>query len=68
MSSIDPREYGQLEANVKQMQLSIEKMAIQINHLTTLADKSKGALWSGMTLASVFGGIVTFLIEWMLKK
>jgi hypothetical protein len=32
-----------------------------------MANKSKGGLWVGMTLASLFGGLIHFLGEKLLK-
>ena len=58
---IDPVKYGVLWERVQQMDKKIDKMETQIGELLELANKSKGGLWMGMTIASMVGGAVTWL-------
>lgn len=58
---IDPVRYGVLWERVQQMDKKIDKMEQQISELLELANKSKGGLWMGMTIASSIGGIVGWI-------
>lgn len=55
---IDPVRYGVLWERVQNMDRKIDKMENQIEQLLELANKSKGGLWMGMTIASSIGGLV----------
>jgi hypothetical protein len=60
---IDPVKYGVLWERVQQMDKKIDKMETQIAELLELANKSKGGLWMGMTIASTVGGVVGWVIS-----
>ena len=59
----DPVKYGVLWERVQQMDKKMDKMENQIEQLLELANKSKGGFWMGMTIASMVGGIVTWLVS-----
>jgi hypothetical protein len=61
MSEIDPFQYGQLVAKVEAMEKKIDKLESGMEELLELANKSKGGFWMGMTVASMVGGVVTFI-------
>jgi len=61
MTEIDPREFGRLEAEVQSLRNQVSSMQSDIRTLLEMANKSKGGLWAGMTLASAFGGVVTWV-------
>ena len=61
MTEIDPREFGRLEAEVQSLRNQVSSMQNDIRTLLEMANRSKGGLWAGMTLASAFGGIVTWV-------
>lgn len=61
---IDPVRYGVLWERVQQMDKKIDKMEGQIEELLELANKGKGGFWMGMTMASIFGGIVAWVVAW----
>jgi len=61
MTEIDPREFGRLEAEVHLLRTQVASMQTDIRTLLEMANRSKGGLWMGMTLASAFGGAVTWL-------
>ncbi len=63
MSNIDPQEYGALTARVAALERTVESMDRKIDHLVGLADRSRGALWAGMTLAGLFGSVVTWAVS-----
>lgn len=58
---IDPVRYGVLWERVQTMDKKIDRMERQIEQLLELANKSKGGFWMGMTIASMVGGVVTWL-------
>lgn len=58
---IDPVKYGVLWERVQNMDKKMDKMEQQITELLELANKSKGGLWMGMTIASSIGGIVGWI-------
>lgn len=62
---IDPVKYGVLWERVQQMDKKIDKMEQQIEQLLELANKSKGGLWMGMTIASGVGGVVGWIVSHM---
>ena len=67
MNEIDPIQYGQLIAKVEMLELQVSEMSTDIKSLLAMANKSKGGLWVGMTLASLFGGLIHFVGEKILK-
>jgi hypothetical protein len=61
---IDPVKYGVLWERVTQMDKKIDKMEGQIEELLELANKGKGGFWMGMTIASMIGGGVAWILAW----
>jgi len=61
MSDIDPREFGRLEAQVQALQTEVHAMREDIKTLLEMANKSKGGMFVGMAIASVVGGIISFI-------
>jgi len=61
MSDIDPREFGKLEAQVEALQTEVHAMREDIKALLEMANKSKGGMFVGMEIASVVGGIISFI-------
>tara|TARA_R110002153_G_scaffold59758_1_gene162842 strand:- start:657 stop:860 length:204 start_codon:yes stop_codon:yes gene_type:complete len=64
MSNIDPVEYGRLTAQVDNLTCKVESMETDIKELLALANKSKGGFWMGMTIASLVGGLLTWLLTY----
>jgi hypothetical protein len=60
---IDPVKYGVLWERVQQMDKKIDKMESQIGELLELANKSKGGFWMGMTIASMVGAVVAWVVS-----
>ncbi len=58
---IDPIKYGVLWQHVQDMDKKMDKMECQLDELVALANKSKGGLWLGMSIASGFSALVGFL-------
>ena len=67
MSDIDARDFGILEAQVEALQKEMHTLSTDVKALLELANKSKGGLWIGMSLASFGGGIVTFIADRLWK-
>ncbi len=61
MSEIDPREFGKLEAQVEALQAEVHALRQDIRELLEMANKSKGGMFVGMAIASVVGGVISFI-------
>jgi len=61
MTEIDPREFGRLEAEVTSLRNQVTAMQNDIKTLLEMANRSKGGLWAGMTIASMLGGAVSWV-------
>jgi len=61
MSEIDPREFGKLEAQVESLQAEVHALRQDIKTLLEMANKSKGGFFVGMAIASIVGGIISFI-------
>lgn len=68
MESIDPVEYGKLLAKVETLSSKVDVLEADIKTLLELANKSKGGFWMGMTIASLVGGLVTWITSNMVFK
>ena len=60
---IDPVKYGVLWQRVQEMDKKMDKMENQIDQLLTLANKSKGGLWVGMSIVSALSAFVGFVVS-----
>jgi DNA anti-recombination protein RmuC len=67
MSDIDARDFGKLEAQIASLQNEVHQLATDVKALLELANKSKGGFWMGMTIASMAGGVITFVAGKLLK-
>ena len=61
MTEIDPREFGRLEAEVTSLRNQVTAMQADIKTLLEMANRSKGGLWAGMTIASMLGGAMSWV-------
>lgn len=68
MENIDPIEYGKLLAKVETLTNKVDVLEGDIKTLLELANKSKGGFWMGMTIASVVGGIITWVTSNMVLR
>lgn len=65
---VDLYKYGKLVAQVEAMEKKIDKLEVGMEELLELANRSKGGFWMGMTIASIVGGVVTFITShWTFK-
>ncbi len=67
-AEIDPIKYGAMwqrvqdyERRFEVIDKKLDKMERQIEELLALANKSKGGFWMGMTIASMVGGVITWI-------
>ena len=67
MSEIDPREFGKLEAQVEALQTEVHAMREDIKALLEMANRSKGGFFVGMAIASVIGGVISFVATKVMK-
>ncbi len=69
MNEIDPIQYGKLTADVENLQKQVSDLSADVKTLLELANRSRGALWAGMGLASLIGAAVTHLADlWHIFK
>jgi hypothetical protein len=62
MTEIDPREFGRLEAEVHSLRAQVDSLQHDVRKLLEMANKSKGGLWAGMTIASMLGGLASWVL------
>lgn len=67
MSDIDARDFGKLEAQVEALEKEVHALRTDVRALLELANKSKGGLWTGMLMASMFGGFISFVVTRFFK-
>jgi len=72
---IDPVRYGVLwqkvedyERKFESMEKKIDVMEADIKKLVNMAERSKGSLWALMGVASVGGGIITYITDFFVRK
>ena len=67
-NGVDLYKYGKLVAQVESMEKKIDKLESNMEELLELANRSKGGFWMGMTIASIVGGVITFITShWAAK-
>lgn len=64
----DEFKYGKLVAQVESMEKKVDTMEADLKKLLAMAERSKGSLWALMGVASVGGGIITYIAEFFIKK
>lgn len=62
MTEIDPREFGRLEAEVHSLRTQVSDLQKDVRTLLAMANRSKGGLWVGMTIASALGGLASWVV------
>jgi hypothetical protein len=72
---LDPVKYGVLwntvennEKKLEEMNIKMDKMEVKIELLLAMAERSKGSLWALMGVASVVGGIISFITDFVFIK
>ena len=67
MADVDARDFGRLEAQVESLHGQVTQLSTDVKALLELANKSKGGFWMGMTIASIAGGVFTFVADRLFK-
>ena len=69
---LDPVKYGVLwntvennEKKLEEMNKKMDKMEGKIEELLAMAERSKGSLWALMGVASVVGGVISMLTDFI---
>ena len=68
LEKFDMFKFGGLVSQVDHLQAKVDAMEADIKKLLAMAERSKGSLWALMGVASVFGGFVAFVTEFLFKK
>ena len=68
MSDIDPREFGRLEAEVQSLRTQVSALQSDVRELLELANRSKGGLWLGMSIAAALGSVVSWVATHILNR
>lgn len=63
MTDLNPVEFGALTTQVKMLEKQVGELQQDVKTLLEMANKSKGGLWTGMAFASMFGGVVSWVIS-----
>lgn len=65
---IDPIKLGVMWQKVEAMDDEVKELRRDVKQLLELANKSKGGFWMGMVIASVIGGVITYLTNLFVHK
>jgi hypothetical protein len=65
MSDIDPVKFGLLIGQVQALETQVADLQNDVKALLALANKSKGGFWVGMTIASMVGGVFSWVVSHM---
>jgi hypothetical protein len=68
MGDIDPREFGRLEAEVQSLRAQMTLLQKDVRELLELANKSKGGLWLGMSIAALAGSVFSWFVSHFVVK
>ena len=63
MDNIEPVEYGKLLEKVEGLEEKVASMESDLKQLLALANKSRGAFWVGLSVASFVGALVTIIFR-----
>jgi hypothetical protein len=62
MTDIDPITFGRMQAEVHLLRSEVATLQSDVKELLALANKGKGGFWMGMTIASMLGGLVSWIV------
>lgn len=65
---VDARDFGRLEAEVSQLNKTLDEIRTDMKAMKADWDSAKGGTKVLFGLASVLGGLVTTLAHWLLGK
>ena len=67
-TEIDLFKYGQLVAQVENMEKKIDKLEEGMVSLLELANKGKGGFWMGIAVVSAFSTFIGFISHYFTSK
>ena len=65
---MDERAFGKIEAQVEALEKQVDNLTSKVDALLKLANKSKGGFWMGMTIASILGAVIAWVVEHFVIK
>lgn len=65
---MDERAFGKIEAQVEALEKQVDNLTSKVDALLELANKSKGGFWMGMTIASILGAVIAWVVEHFVIK
>lgn len=65
---MDERAFGKIEAQVEALEKQVDNLTSKVDALLELANKSKGGFWMGMTIASILGAVIAWIVEHFVIK
>lgn len=68
LEKFDMFKFGGLVNQVEHLQNKVDAMEADIKKLVAMAERSKGSLWALMGVASVFGGVVAYITNFLFHK
>jgi len=68
VTDIDPREFGKLEAEVQSLRTQVSALQSDVRELLELANRSKGGLWLGMSIAAALGSVVSWAATHIMQR
>jgi hypothetical protein len=68
MAEFDMFKFGGLVQQVETLQAKVDGMDRDIKELLELANRSKGSLWALMGVASLVGGFVAYVTNFLFHK
>jgi hypothetical protein len=68
MLIMDDRAFGKVEAQVEAFEKRMDNLTSKVDSLLELANKSKGGFWMGMTIASILGAVIAWIVEHFVIK
>lgn len=68
LEKFDMFKFGGLVNQVEHLQDKVDAMEADIKKLVAMAERSKGSLWALMGVASVFGGVVAYITNFIFHK
>ena len=58
---MDAIQFGKMQAEVETLKSDVQELKRDMKALLELANKGKGGMWAGMTIAGMVGGVLTWL-------
>jgi hypothetical protein len=62
MPELDLVQFGELKKHVQLLEGQVSELREDVKKLLEMANKSRGGLWMGLTFASMFGGVISWII------